>query len=258
MAMRICLEQDYVLKTLVKSKKNDLAVVDIDGEIYASKYIKEAVDRGVHVYGYLNACALEKERDYYEQFKDLRIARYSGWPGEYWVDITDERWQKHLLSEAERFKKAGCKGLYFDNCDLYYMCVVGFREANTELIKPAPRGWSVYESLKNIMKEIVYGLGMTVMPNGGDTFVRKLILNGHKDLVRTVIQESVLYSGNKRVSSEDTKYFTNYLDWCKSKGIKTRGIEYTNKTVDAFKAKAYYKKHGWDICISKHSYLKGD
>jgi endo-alpha-1,4-polygalactosaminidase (GH114 family) len=256
MSMRICLEEDYVLKTLSKSKKNDLAVVDIDN--IDPKYVREAVARGVHVYGYLNACALEKERDYYEQFKDLRIARYSGWPGEYWVDITDEKWKKHLLSEAERFKEAGCKGLYFDNCDLYYQCVVGFREDKTELLQPAPRAWSVYETLLGVMKEIVHGLGMTVMPNGGDTFVRKLIMNGHKDLVKAVIQESVLYSGNKRVSSEDTKYFTNYLDWCKSKGIKTRGIEYTNKTVDAFKAKAYYKKHGWDIYISKHSYLKGD
>ena len=110
MAMRICLEQDYVLKTLAKSKKNDLAVVDIDN--IDPKYVREAVGgRGVHVYAYLNACALEKERDYYEQFKDLRIAEYSGWPGEYWVDVTAEKWQKHLLSEAERFKKAGAKGL---------------------------------------------------------------------------------------------------------------------------------------------------
>ena len=54
------------------------------------------------------------------------------------------------------------------------------------------------------------------------------------------------------------EYFTEYLDWCKKKGVYIRGIEYTNKTTDAFKAKAYYKKHGWDIYISKHSYLKGD
>lgn len=257
MAMRICLEQDYVLKTLAKSKKNDLAVVDIDN--IDPKYVREAVARGVHVYGYLNACALEKERSYYKEFKDLRIAAYSGWPGEYWVDITDERWKKHLLSEAERFKEAGCKGLYFDNCDLYYQCVVGFREDKTELLRPAPRGWNVYDTLKNIMKEIVYGLGLTVMPNGGDTFVRKLILNGHKDLVRTVIQESVLYSDSKRVSSKDTEYFTDYLDFCKKWGVYIRGIEYTKKLTQASTAKAYYRRHGWnDVYISKHHDLRGD
>lgn len=257
MAMRICLEEDYVLKTLTKSKKNDLAVVDIDN--IDPKYVLEAVGRGVHVYGYLNPCALEKERDYYDEFKDLRIARYSGWPGEYWVDVTDERWQKHLISEAERFKKAGAKGLYFDNTDLYYQCVVGFRENKTEMLRPAPRAWSVYESLLKVMKELVYGLDLVVMPNGGDTFVRKLILNGHRDLVKTVIQESVLFSDNKRVSKEDKIYFTNYLDWCKEKGIYIRGIEYCSKLRYKTEAKAYYKKHGWNgLYISPQSDLRGN
>lgn len=257
MAMRICLEQDYVLKTLAKSNKNDLAVIDIDN--IDPKYIREAVGRGVHVYGYLNACALEKERDYYDEFEDLRIAKYSGWPGEYWVDVTDERWQKHLIDEAKRFKEAGCKGLYFDNCDLFYMCISGFREEKTKLIKPAPRAWSVYESLLKVMNTLVHDVGLVVMPNGGDLFVRKLINNGHKDLVKTVIQESVLYSNSKRVSSKDTEYFTEYLDWCKSKGIYIRGIEYTKKLTQEATAKAYYRRHGWQgIYISPHSDLRGD
>lgn len=256
MAMRICLEEDYVLKTLAKSKKNDLAVVDIDN--IDPKYVREAVGRGVHVYAYLNACALEKERSYYKEFKDLRIAAYSGWPGEYWVDITAEKWQKHLISEAKRFKEAGAKGLFFDNTDLYYQCVVGFREDKTKMLRPAPRAWSVYETLLKVMNTLVHDVGMVVMPNGGDTFVRKLILNGHKDLVKTVIQESVLYSNNKRVSSKETDYFENYLDWCKSKGIKIRGIEYTNKLTQMSTAKAYYRRRGWDIYISKHSDLRGD
>lgn len=257
MAMRICLEQDYVLKTLSKSKKNDLAVVDIDN--IDPKYVKEAVARGVHVYAYLNACALEKERDYYEQFKDLRIAPYSGWPGEYWVDVTDEKWQKHIISEAERFKEAGAKGLYFDNCDLFYMCISGFREQKTEFIKPAPRAWSVYESLLKVTKELVHRRGLVVMPNGADTYVRKLINNGHKDLVKTVIQESVLYSDSKRVSPENTAYFTEYLDWCKERGVYIRGIEYTKKLTQEATAKAYYRRHGWQaIYISKHHSLKGD
>lgn len=257
MAIRICLEEDYVLKTLARSKKNDLAVVDIDN--IDPKYVLEAVGRGVHVYGYLNACTLEKERSYYNEFKDLRIARYSGWPGEYWVDITDERWKKHLLSEAERFKEAGCKGLYFDNCDLYYQCVVGFREDKTELLQPAPRAWSVYDTLKNIMHDIIHGLGMTVMPNGGDVFVRKLVANGHRNLLKTVIQESVLYSGDRRVSSAETEYFTEYLDWCKEQGLYVRGIEYCKRLDRVANAKAYYRRHGWnDVYISKHHELRGD
>ena len=256
MSMRICFEQDYVLKTLDKCKKSDLAIIDPDG--IDPKYIREAASRGVHVYGYLNACALEKERSYYDDFKHLRIAKYGGWPGEYWVDITGKGWKKHLLSKSKKMKEIGIKGLYFDNTDLYYMCLSGFREQKSKLMKAAPRAWSVYETLMQTMKELT-AMGLVVMPNGGDLFVRKLINNGHKDLVKTVIQESVLYSDNKRVSSDDTRYFSDYLDWCKKHGIYVRGIEYCKSAKDILYAKAYYLKHGWPgLYISKHHNLEGD
>ena len=256
MSLRYCFEQDYVVKTLDRSKKNDLAVIDLDG--IDPKIIRSAVARGVYVYGYLNACALEKERAYYEKFKHLRIAAYDGWPGEYWVDVADKSWQEHLISEAKRFKEAGCKGLYFDNTDLYYMCLKGFREEHTKMIKSAPRAWSVYEAMKSVIIELD-AMGLVVMPNGGDAFVRKLVGNGWRHLIKTVNQESVLYSGNKRVSSEDTKYFTEYLDWCKKQGFYIRGIEYCKSATQIAKCMAYYKLHGWQgLYISKHHDLSGD
>ena len=256
MAIRICFEEKYVARTLDKSKKNDLAIIDPDG--IDSKIIGTAVDKGVHVYGYLNACTLEKERWYYDMLKDLRIAPYEGWPGEYWVDVTSERWKDHLIAAARNMHVDGIKGLYFDNTDLYYMCLKGFGEEKTKMIKPAPRAWSVYTSLLDVMQRIT-AMGMVVMPNGGDDFVRKLVNNGHRDLVKTVIQESVLYSDNKRVSKKDTKYFTEYLDWCKKHGIYVRGIEYCKSAKDILYAKAYYLKHGWPgLYISKHHNLEGD
>lgn len=54
MAFRYCFEQDKVKRTLAKSKKNNLAVIDTEGN-------ESAVNRGVYVYGYLNAGALESE-----------------------------------------------------------------------------------------------------------------------------------------------------------------------------------------------------
>ena len=256
MAMRICFEQDYVLKTLDKSENNDLAVVDIDN--IKPRFVQDAVARGVHVYAYLNACALERGRSYYDDFEHLRIAEYNGWPDEYWVDITGEGWKNHLLSEAKRFKDAGAKGLYFDNTDLYYMCLSGFREEHTPIVLPAPRAWSVYETLMHAMKELV-AMGLVVMPNGGDTFVRKLVANGHRNLLKTVIQESVLYSDDRRVSSAETEYFTEYLDWCKKQGLYVRGIEYCKRPDQILIAKNYYKKHGWQgLYISKHHDLRGD
>ena len=256
MAMRICFEQDYVLKTLDKSEKNDLAIVDIDN--IKPRFVQDAVARGVHVYAYLNACALERGRSYYDDFKHLRIAEYNGWPDEYWVDCTDSKWREHLISEANRFRMAGAKGLYFDNTDLYYNCLSGFRKKHTELMNPAPRAWSVYETLMHTMKDLV-AMGLVVMPNGGDTFVRKLVANGHRNLLKTVIQESVLYSDDRRVSSAETEYFTEYLDWCKEQGLYVRGIEYCKRLDRVANAKAYYRRHGWDaVYISKHHDLRGD
>ena len=47
MSMRICFEQDYVIKTLDKSMKDDLAVIDPDG--IDPLHLRRAVGRGVHV-----------------------------------------------------------------------------------------------------------------------------------------------------------------------------------------------------------------
>jgi hypothetical protein len=44
-----CFESAYVARTLAKCKKNDLAVVDTEGH---KKAVREAVSRGVWVYGY--------------------------------------------------------------------------------------------------------------------------------------------------------------------------------------------------------------
>ncbi len=58
-----CFESSHVPRTLAKCRKNDLAVVDTEGH---EKAVREAVSRGVWVYGYLNVGALEKQRPYAE------------------------------------------------------------------------------------------------------------------------------------------------------------------------------------------------
>lgn len=84
-----CFESSHVPRTLAGCRKNDLAVVDTEGH---EKAVREAVSRGVYVYGYLNVGALEKERPYYEKFKHLMLAPYDGWDGEYWIDPTAREW----------------------------------------------------------------------------------------------------------------------------------------------------------------------
>lgn len=257
MALRYCFEEGKVRKTLDRSKKNDLAVIDSDG--IPASVIKKAKDRGVLIYDYLNVGALEMERSYFKQFKHLLIAPYDGWTGEYWIDVTDKAWQKHLFEEAEKKKKAGAIGLYIDNVDIFWMCSEGFK--GTKKLRPVPDEHAVFEALVTILREIRYKLGLVVMPNGGDDFVRAVFscCADAKSIIQTVNQEGVLYQDNQKQSREDTKYFTKYLDWCVSKGLYVRGIEYTKSKTAALKCKAYYAAHGWKgLYISKHKNLEGD
>lgn len=65
-----CFESAYVARTLARCKRNDLAVIDTEGH---EKAVREAVSRGVWVYGYLNVGALEDGRSYYNDFKHKEL-----------------------------------------------------------------------------------------------------------------------------------------------------------------------------------------
>lgn len=252
MALRYCFENP--IKTLQKSKTHDLAVVDTEG--YES-YVRQTVSRGVYVYGYLNVGALEKERPYYEKFKHLRLAKYEGWDGEYWIDPTAKEWQDHCISLAKKIKATGAIGLYLDNTDIYYMCLQGFKEEKTKMLRSAPSAQAVYTALANIILNI-HKLGLIIMPNGGDVFLRKF-MTAHPGIIASINQEGVFYETlDKKNKSSDTKY---YKDWCKwaDKRIsgKVRLIEYVSSKTEQAKIKAYCLAHGWDVFFSPYKELRG-
>lgn len=250
-----CFESAYVARTLAKCRKNDLAVVDTEGH---EKAVREAVNRGVWVYGYLNVGALEKERSYFERFHHIRLAKYSGWDGEYWINPTAKEWQEHIISEAKKIKETGAIGIYLDNTDIYYMVLQGFKEEKTKMLRTTPSAQAVYNALSQIILKI-HTLGMIVMPNGGDVFLRKF-MTAHPGVIATINQEGVFYETlNKKNKSADTKY---YKDWCKwaDKRIsgKARLIEYVSSKSEQAKIKAYCIAHNWDVYFSKHKELRGD
>lgn len=252
MSLRYCFEESKVLRTLSASRKNDLAVIDTDGISTAA--IKAACARGVWVYGYINAGALEKERSYYSKFKHLRIAKYGGWDGEYWIDVTDDAWKAHLVDLAKRLKTTGAIGVYLDNTDIYYMCGHGFKNP----MRKAPSKEAVYHALEDIVDIIQTDVGLIVMPNGGDTFVRRFITE-HPGIIQTINQEGLFYEDFKKQSKEEIEYRKAYMKWA-AKHIKgkVRGIEYCKKPAEIAYVKAYYAAHGWDVYISKYKKLEGD
>lgn len=251
--LKYCFEQDYVAKTLKNTKKQGLAVIDTDG--ISTAVIREAVNRGVFVYGYLNAGALEKERSYYTAYKSLRIAPYDGWPGEYWVDVTARAWQQHLCDTAQEIESTGAIGLYFDNPDIFYMVGHGF---GGKAMRAVPSKDAVYKALSNVVNTIQDDIGLIVMPNGGEDFVKKF-MQANPGKIKTINQEGVLYEDFKKQPSSEKKYRTEWVDWAKKHGAYIRGIEYCTKTSQIAECKAYYLLHGWKgLYISKHTDLRGD
>lgn len=248
-----CFESAYVARTLAKCKKNDLAVVDTEGH---EKAVREAVKRGVWVYGYLNVGALEKERSYYSKFKHLRLAQYEGWEGEYWIDPTDKAWQDHILALAKKLKELGVIGVYLDNTDIYYEILE--KQIRKQYSRNLPSAQAVYTALSRIILEI-HKLGLIVMPNGGDVFVRKFI-TAHPKVIATINQEGVFFEElNKKNKSSDTQYYKDYCKWAQKRiSGKVRIICYVTIKSEQAKIKAYCLAHGWDVYFSKHKELRGD
>ena len=256
MNTRYCLEEDSVQSALNRCGENDFIVIDFDGA--SQNMINNALSRGVQIYAYLNAGSLEQERSYYSRFSSIRLAEYDGWPGEYWVDVTSQIWKDHLIEEAQKLKAAGASGVYLDNADILYMVETGFREEKTAMLRTAPSAGKVYQALSEVVLTIENTIGLTVMPNGGDTFVRRFVAE-YPGVIKTVNQEGVVYDNNRQQPASERSYLTEYLDWCKNKGIYIRGIEYINTTAGADAAKAYYAEHGWDaLYISPQRDLRGN
>lgn len=253
MSLRYCFEKAYIKKTLARCRKNDLAVVDTEGH---EKAVREAVSRSVWVYGYLNVGALEKERSYYEKLKHLRLAPYDGWDGEYWIDPTDKAWQDHCISLAKQIKATGAIGLYLDNTDIYYEIVE--KQIRKQYSRNLPIAQAVYTALSNMILKI-NALGLIVMPNGGDVFVRKFI-RAHPKVIPTINQEGVFFEDlNRKNSASDTAYYKEWCKWAQKRiSGKVRIIEYTSSKTEQAKIKAYCIAHGWDVYFSKHKDLRGD
>ena len=209
------------------------------------------------VYGYINAGALEKERSYYKDYKNLILVPYDGWHGEYWVDATKPAWREHILAEAKKIRETGAIGVYLDNTDIYYMVKSG----KVKLKDVKDRSlvtYYVYHALEDIVDMIQHDVGLIVMPNGGDDFVRRFITE-HPGVIQTINQEGLFYEDFKKQSKEETEYRKAYMKWA-AKHIpgKVRGIEYCKKPSEIAYVKAYYAAHGWDVYISKHKNLEGD
>ncbi len=249
-----CFEKELVPKVLANAAPQGLAVVDTAG---CETAVKAAVKRGVLVYGYLNAGAIESDRGGYSALKSLHLARYEGWDGEYWVDVTAQAWKAYLLAQARKIKSCGAIGLYLDNTDIYWMCEEGFKEQRAQMYRKAPSAQAVYKALSDIIIKL-NDMGLIVMPNGGDVFLRKFIAE-HPGVIQTINQEGVFFEDFKKNSATETAYRKNWCKWAQKRITgKVRIIEYCKSRKEQAKIKAYCLAHGWHVYFSRHKELRGD
>lgn len=216
--------------------------VVIDAQYYSADEISGFRDKGHTVYSYINVGSLEKFRDYYDEFKDLKLGRYKHWKEEAWIDVSDNRWQDFVINELSAgLLDKGIDGFFADNCDVYY-------------------NYPTAENLDGLSKimEALVKTGKQVIINGGDVFLDAYCSNGGvwSDVITGISQETlfskILWIGNlfSAADRDDTRYFCDYIERYAARGADIYLLEYTKNRKVIEKIKAYCEEKGFFYYIS--------
>lgn len=227
--------------------------VVVDAQELRKEQLAQLHARGHEVYSYLNVGSIEINRDYYDDYEDLCLDRYENWPDEYWIDVTQKRWQEFAgagLLKRILANDPAVDGLFLDNLDIYYHV--------TEKKKYRSMKEDVYKSLLGIL-EMYEKAELPVLVNGADLFVSRLIDEEEEWLIQGVNQETVFsrildYDKDKfgQQPDKENKYYTEYLDMCKDTGMDVFLLEYTTDQDVEKKISRYCEKNGFRYYISKH------
>ena len=231
------LDHDSGLKKLYKYK---LVVIDL--QEFTKSDIQNLHNKGIKVYSYLNVGSVENYRKYYKRFKKYYLGTYENWEDEKWVDVSKSSYQNFIINELEPSLRAkGADGYFIDNCDVY---------ANFKKDK-------IYKGLQSILSSI-HSHGLPMLINGGDEFVSKAIKDGsYSQLFDGVNQEEVFTVINfnnhtyHTQSKSESKYYKNYLQKVKSKGLKVYLLEYGAKSSKEKEIANYCKQNGFAYYNSK-------
>ena len=216
--------------------------VVIDAQYFTKEEIGAFRDDGHRVYTYLNVGSLEDFRSYFENYRDLILSPYENWEEEYWIDVSDERWQTFLLQElVPALLEKNVDGFFVDNCDVYWHYPT----------QP------VMDGLTAVMRALV-GTGRAVLINGGDAYLDAYCAGGGNwaDVITGINQETVfskiLWRGDRfgKASAEDRVYFTDFIERYAAKGADIYLLEYTRSRSLKAQITEYCGEHGFACYIS--------
>ncbi len=242
--------------------------VVIEPEEFTADDIQQLHADGKFVYGYLSIGTLENYRSYYDQFKNSALDIYEDWPDEYWMDVADAEWQSFTVDDlGQKYADMGFDGFFLDNTDVYY-------HYPTE---------EIYDGLLTIISGLKENYGISIMINGGDTFVsqylRNLALSKSEEnhdaiyssqqlfdkeelLIDAVNQESVFTAYDfeskeyKNQTTEDTEYFEDYLSRIFQNGISVYLLEYGASEGQKEVIASYCKEHRYTVYFADSIELK--
>ncbi len=238
---------DEVDDTTIEKLKGYATVV-IEPDAFTKTRITELKEAGTVVYAYINIGSADKTADYYEQYKELALGEYEGWPDEVWINVSDLSWQEYQIARISEITSKGVNGFFVDNCDVYYYVTngAGVGKADSGEIRQALL--TMIQEMKKRYK--------TVIVNGADTFVSYCIRNNTDvtELMDGVCQESVYTAVNAETGEFEPAvgytYYEAYLAKCKAANLAVYLIEYTDDETMIEKIKTFCETNEYKYYIT--------
>lgn len=228
-------------------KLNNYEVLVLEPTEFNKDDIKKLHEKNKKIYAYLNIGSLENYRPYYDKFKEKTFSAYENWEDEYWMDVSDKKWQNLIVDElGKNIADKGFDGFFIDNCDVYYQ----FPEEK------------IFDGLCLILKGIQkYNLDIII--NGGDTFVSKCIDEKiAKEMFDGVNQECVFtdidfeHKTYTEKSIEEREYFIRYLERVKAQDIQVFLLEYDANKSLLKDIESFCSKNGFQFYNAKSIELR--
>lgn len=216
--------------------------VVIDAQYFSKAEIDAFRAAGHTVYSYINIGSIETFRDYYSQYKDLALGAYENWDEEFWIDVSDSRWQVFLIEELiPSLLEKDVDGFLVDNCDVYFLYPTA----------------QILDGLSTVMRALV-GTGRAVLINGGDVYLDAYCGSGGQwnDVITGINQESVfskiLWDEDAfgAASREDREYFQDYIERYAAKGADIYLLEYTRDHRLIREIRDYCQRNGFNYYVS--------
>ena len=221
---------------------NTYDTVVIDAQYFDKAEIDAFRAAGHTIYSYINVGSIENFRDYYSEYKYLTLGEYENWDEEFWIDVSDSRWQDFMIKEMiPSLLEKDIDGFFVDNCDVYYQ----YPEEQ------------ILDGLTVIMCSLV-DTGKAVLINGGDTYLDAYCSGSGQwnDVITGINQETVfskiLWDQDcfDTAAQEDREYFQDYIERYAAKGVDIYLLEYTRDNSLIREIREYCQKNRFHYYIS--------